>query len=87
MTGDRVLKVYKEPTYDFNPIILGANGSLTFQGGTLLARGELPIARYLIIEDVPEHLGLWPILIDGAEYDGDSGAVQLYPKEEGNVSI
>lgn len=83
VTPDRTLRVYAEPDYDFRPLVLEADGTLRDAGGALVARGELPVGRYLAVADVPEHLDLWPIMIDGAECDGER--VQLHPQEDGHV--
>lgn len=87
VTGDRTLRVYREPTYDYRPLLMAADGALRMAGGGLAARGLLPVGQYLVIEDVPEALGLWPILIDGAEYNADQDTLQVQMREDGDVAI
>lgn len=85
VTGDRTLRVYREPVYDHRPLIRGASRTLRHAGGAVLPRGELPVGRHLALEDVPQSLGLWPVTIDGAEYDARGDRTELYTEQEGHV--
>lgn len=83
VTGDRTLRIYGEPV----PWRQAGDPrrrrvAARMQVGRRWPGGELPVGRHLLVEDAPEALGLWPIMLDGAEYDAVQGTVQLYPQED-----